>query len=295
MADGGTGAARFDSVLAAEIADRYERLGTIKANLDSLTTLWLAFLGGASVGLGAIAMTAVIARTAALPYGVTVLLGGLAFCLGMMLPATAEVELFASNNLVVMAFVNGKVALARLLSRWAVVYAGNLAGAASTAIVFFWSIHARHASAALAAHALDIANHKCGLGFWQAVALGIMGNALVCLAVWLCCATRSPADRILSLLFPITAFAAAGFEHAIASMYFIPIGLLSKWLDPAFIARLGEAGSKVNVANLTLVNFLVNNLIPVTIGNIIGGAGMVGAVYWLIYLRPKQAEETVKR
>jgi formate/nitrite transporter len=144
---------------------------------------------------------------------------------------------------------------------------------------------------AIGLNALNIANHKVELGFVQAIFLGILCNALVCLAVWLCLGARSSTDKILAIIFPITAFVAAGFEHSVANMYFIPMGLAIKASATAeFWTQIGKTAA--DYSNLTWGNFLVANLLPVTIGNIIGGAVMVGLVYWFIYLRPSWTGQT---
>ncbi len=144
----------------------------------------------------------------------------------------------------------------------------------------FWSKQYTFGGGGIGASALDIAHGKIDLGFFQAIALGILCNALVCLAVWLTFSARSTMDKIASIVFPITAFVAAGFEHSVANMYFIPIGLFIKSFDPAFAASTGVA-----VDNLTWTSFLINNLVPVTIGNIIGGSVFVAAIYWSVFLR----------
>jgi len=137
---------------------------------------------------------------------------------------------------------------------------------------------------AIGLNVLNIADTKCGLTFIQAIALGILCNALVCLAVWLCYSARTTTDKILAIIPPISAFVAAGFEHSIANMYFIPIGLFVKYSgDTKFFEAIGKTAEAFK--NLTWSNFFVKNLLPVTIGNIIGGAIMVGLVYWFIYLR----------
>jgi formate transporter len=146
---------------------------------------------------------------------------------------------------------------------------------------------------AVGANALGIASAKCSLGFFQAIALGIMCNALVCLAVWLCASARSTTDKILAIVFPITAFVAAGFEHSVANMYFIPMGLLIKdFAGVEFWEAAGKAAT--DYSSLTWGAFFVKNLLPVTIGNIIGGVGFVGLVYWYIYLRPQKVVEIPK-
>jgi formate/nitrite transporter len=149
----------------------------------------------------------------------------------------------------------------------------------------FFSRQYEFGNGAVGITAVNIANTKSGLDFMQALILGIFCNALVCLAVWLCFSARTTTDKILSIIPPIAAFVAAGFEHSVANMYFIPVGLFIS-SDQAWMASLGERAP--NVANLTWYNFFVGNLVPVTIGNIIGGAVMVGLVYWFIYLRPKR-------
>jgi len=139
----------------------------------------------------------------------------------------------------------------------------------------------------LGANALGIANAKCNLEFIQAIALGIMCNALVCLAVWLCLSARSTTDKILAIIFPITAFVAAGFEHSVANMYFIPVGLfIKRFAGSDFWAAIGKTAA--DYGNLTWGAFFLKNLLPVTIGNIIGGAGFVGLAYWFIYLQPQR-------
>jgi formate/nitrite transporter len=286
---------RLDAFLPAEMAERAEGVGVRKANMDILAMFALSVLAGAFIACGAIFATTawaggptVTVNNATVPvltYGVWRLLGGLVFCLGLILVVVAGAELFTGNNLIVMAWVNGKVSIGKLLLNWVVVYTGNFIGSIVTAGIMFFSKQYTLGSGALGITALSVANSKCGLGFIQAVALGIMCNALVCLAVWLCFSARSTTDKILSIIFPITAFVAAGFEHSIANMYFIPIGLFVK-TDAAFLTKIGKTAA--DYATLTWGNFFLVNLLPVTIGNIIGGAGMVGLVYWFVYLRPKK-------
>jgi formate transporter len=284
MADAPVPTIKLDAFPPAEMAERAENVGVTKAKLDFWTMLGLAVLAGAFIALGAIFMTTVTTGAAALPYGVGRLLGGLVFCVGLILVVVAGAELFTGNNLIVMAFMDGKVSLAKLLRNWGVVYLGNFIGSVATAAIMFLSLQYKGNGGNIGLNAVTIANSKCGLQFVQALALGIMCNALVCLAVWLCFSARTTTDKILAIVFPITAFVAAGFEHSVANMYFIPMGLFINWWDSAFITAM-----KAPVTNLTIANFFFNNLIPVTIGNIIGGAGMVGLVYWFLYLRPKQA------
>ena len=167
---------------------------------------------------------------------------------------------------------------------------GNFAGALATVLIMFFSRQYTFNSGAIGLQALNVANTKSGLDFVQAIALGIMCNALVCMAVWLTFSARSTTDRIMAIIPPIAAFVAAGFEHSVANMYFIPMGLAIKYGDPAFYAQAVVKAGK-DFASLDVTNMFINNLIPVTIGNIIGGAVMVGVVYWFIYLRQNRAPQ----
>ena len=170
-----------------------------------------------------------------------------------------------------------------LLRNWGIVYLGNFVGSIGTVILMFFTKQYTFGANSIGIAALKTGVAKVEFSFLQAVALGILCNALVCLAVWLTFSARSTIDKIAAIIFPITAFVAAGFEHSVANMYFIPYALFIKYFDPAYIAA---AGDKVaNLDKLTWEAFVVNNLIPVTIGNIIGGAVLVAAVYWAIFLR----------
>lgn len=272
---------RIDALLPAEMAKRAEYIGVSKAEAPFLKVFFLALLAGAFIAMGAIFATTVSAGTAGvLPFGVARLLTGLVFCLGLILVIVGGAELFTGNNLIVMAWAGRKVTTAQLLRNWIIVYIGNFVGSLGTAVILFWSKQYMFGGGAVGVAALNIANAKSSLGFGQAVALGILCNALVCLAVWLTFSARSTMDKIAAIIFPITAFVAAGFEHSIANMYFIPIGLFIKALDPAFTTSTG-----LDLANLTWSNFFINNLIPVTIGNVIGGTVFVAAIYWLVFLR----------
>lgn len=276
----------FDALLPPAMAGKAEDVGVAKANLAFPTMFFLSVLAGAFIAMGAIFATTVTAGAGGvLSYGVTRLLGGLVFCLGLILVVVAGAELFTGNNLIVMAWASGKVTTSKMMRNWAIVYAGNFVGSIATVYLMFLSKQYTFGGGAVGVNALATANAKSGLEFGQAVVLGILCNALVCLAVWLCLSARTTLDKIAAIIFPITAFVAAGFEHSIANMYFIPMGLLIKGgADAAFWETAGVTASQY--ANLTWGNFLVNNLIPVTIGNIIGGAVMVGLVYWYIYQRP---------
>lgn len=274
---------RIDALLPAEMATRAAYIGVRKAEAPALTMFTLSVLAGAFIALGAVFATNTAAGTSTLPFGVAKLLTGLVFCLGLILVIVGGAELFTGNNLIVMAWASGKVSTGALLRNWVIVYAGNFVGSIGTAILVLWSKQYTFGGGAVGETALKIASGKAGLDFFQAIALGVLCNALVCLAVWLTFSARSTIDKIAAIIFPITAFVAAGFEHSIANMYFIPYGLLIKAFDPAFVAEKG-----LDLSNLTWENFLINNLLPVTIGNIIGGAVLVAAIYWSVFLRNKE-------
>jgi len=287
---------RIDALLPGEMATRAEYLGVRKAEMPALTMFTLAILAGAFISLGAIFATTISAGgmsiaaadgTAAfstgLPYGVTRLLTGLVFCLGLILVVVGGAELFTGNNMIVMAWASKKVSTYALLRNWGIVYAGNFVGAVGTAVLMLWSKQYTFGANSVGVAALKIAVGKTSLEFWQALALGILCNALVCMAVWLTYSARSTMDKIVAIIFPITAFVAAGFEHSIANMYFVPYALFIQMFDPEFTASVAD---KVpGLEKLTWSGFFVNNLIPVTIGNIIGGAVLVAAVYWSVFLR----------
>jgi formate transporter len=284
----------FDALLPPQMASRAEAIGIRKAQTDFWTMLALAVLAGAFIAAGAVYSTTVLAGAAALPYGVGRLLAGIVFCLGLILVIVAGAELFTGNNLIVMAWAGGKVKTSLLVRNWAIVYAGNFIGAILTALIMLGTQQYMFGKGSVGLAALNTALAKVSLNPIQAVFLGIMCNALVCMAVWLCYSARSTIDKILAIIFPISAFVAAGFEHSIANMYFIPMGLLIKQFAPASfwaadtLAKATPAVTVAAYAKLTWVSFLVNNLIPVTIGNIVGGAGLVGLVYWFAYLRTRR-------
>jgi formate/nitrite transporter len=275
---------RIDALLPAEMARRAEYIGVRKAESPTLTMFSLAILAGGFIALGAIFATTVAAGTSGTwPFGVTKLLIGLVFCLGLILVIVGGAELFTGNNLIVMAWASGKVSTRSLLRNWLIVYVGNFVGSFGMAILVYLSRQYTFGGGAVGTTALSIADGKVNLGFGDAITLGILCNVLVCLAVWLTFSARSTVDKIAAILFPITAFVAAGFEHSVANMYFIPIGLLIKIFDPGF-----TSGTGLSLTNLTWSRFLVSNLLPVTIGNIIGGSVLVAAIYWSIFLRNQE-------
>lgn len=273
----------LDALLPADIAKRAEAVGARKCQLAFWPLLTLAILAGAFIALGAIFSTTVSAGTAGtLPFGVARLLVGFVFCLGLILVVIGGAELFTGNTLISMAWASGTVSTPALLRNWVIVYLGNLLGALGTAVLVYYSAQYTFGGGVVGLTMLEIARAKTALSLGPALSLGILCNALVCLAVWLSLGAHTTTDKILAILFPISAFVAAGFEHSIANMYFIPIGLLVK-TDAAFLTLIGKGAT--DYTSLTWTNFVFVNLLPVTLGNIIGGVGLVGLVYWFIYLR----------
>ncbi len=278
----------FDELLPAEMAAKAQSIGIKKAKLDFLSTFALGILAGAFIALGCIFFTVSQTGAAAMPWGVSRVIGGLAFSLGLILVIVGGAELFTGNNLIVMAWASRKLSTWRVLRNWGIVYIGNLVGAVATALVLFWGMHYNFDKGLVGITALNIGLAKVDLGFFQAIILGIMCNALVCLAVWLTYSARTVIGRIAAIIFPIAAFVAAGFEHCVANMFFIPYAILVKFGAPdTFWTTTGASASTYD--HLSWGPFIVNNLIPVTIGNIIGGVVFVALVYWVVYLRKKTA------
>jgi formate/nitrite transporter len=269
---------RLEALLPPAMARRAEEAGARKIATAPASLFALAVLAGAFIALGGVFATTALAGAGSGAWGPTRMLGGLGFSLGLILVVVGGAELFTGDNLVVMAWASRRVTTRALLRGWAIVYAGNFVGAAATALLVFLSGAYRFGDGAWGATALAIAIAKMRLGFGQAVALGVLCNALVCLAVWMTYSARSTTDRVLVVVPPVAAFVAAGFEHSIANMYFVPLALLIRDFDPAF-----EPGLRVEW--LGWGSFVAWNLVPVTVGNLIGGTVLVAAVYWFVYLR----------
>ena len=290
-------AVTIDTIVPSEMARRAEQTGVRRASMDVLSIFVLSLLAGAFISFGAIFATTVTAgsitigpagdgaaMTAALPYGITRLLTGLVFSVGLIMVVVGGAELFTGNTLLIMAWASRKVTTRAVLLNWVVAFTGNCIGTIGTAALVFLSTQYTFGNGAVGLVALNTANSKAALAFVPALTLGILCNALVCVAVWMCFSARTTIDRVVTVVPPIAAFAAAGFEHSIANAYFLPIGLFIKSGAPdSFWASIGKTAA--DFPALTWSNFLIGNMLPVTIGNIIGGSLMVGAVYWFVYLR----------
>ena len=255
----------FDAYTPAKMAELVESIGVKKAALPTVPMLMLGLLAGVFIAFGAMLFTLVMTDHD-MGLGPARLLGGLAFSLGLILVVVGGAELFTGNNLIVMAWADRKVSTIKLLRNWGLVYIANFCGAVGAAALVYWSGTLSFGNGAISATALDIAIAKINIDPLQAFIRGVLCNILVCLAVWLCFAAHHVAGKILAIIFPISAFVALGFEHSVANMYFIPLGML---------ISNGSIG----------VMELLGNLIPVTLGNIVGGGFFVALVYWAIYLR----------
>lgn len=274
----------LDALLPEAIARKAEDLGVKKAHTDTATLLALAVLAGAFIALGGLFATVAMSGGGAMPYGVTRLLGGLVFSLGLVLVVVGGAQLFTGDALMVMAWASRRLTTREMLRVWVLVWLGNFAGALGTAVLVFLSGQYALGHGVVGAQALYFATAKSGLPVGQAFFLGILCNVLVCLAVWLALGARSVTDKIAAIVLPVTAFVAAGFEHCVANMYFVPLGLLiERWAPESFRAELPQGVPPIDAAH-----FLVN-LGAVTLGNWVGGALLVGAMYWFIYLRPARA------
>jgi len=261
----------MDAYTPAQIAVLVERGGVAKVGLAPAQTATLGVLAGAFIAFGAMFYTLTVTGSD-LGFGPSRLLGGVAFSLGLILVLVGGAELFTGNNLIVMAWAERKVTSWQLLRNWILVYLANFVGALGAAALFYLAGALDLSGGAVGQTAARIAESKLSLDFSTAFFRGILCNTLVCLAVWLSFAARSVAGKILAIIFPISAFAALGFEHSVANMYLIPIGMLAN-------------GGGIDLAAL------LRNLLPVTLGNIVGGSGLVALTYWLVYLRNPPTED----
>ena len=272
-----------DALLPPEAALACETAGAAKAGRDPLALIILGLLAGAFIALGANFMTVVLTGTAELPWGVARLLAGLVFSLGLILVIAGGAELFTGDSLMIVACASRRITLSALLRAWSLVYVGNIAGAVATAGLMYLAGQHGFAGGAVGKTALDVASAKAALPTVQLFFLAVLCNVLVCLAVWMSFGARSTTDKILVIVPPITAFVAAGFEHSIANIYFLPYGLMIKaWATPEYWAAIGQDATAYSELN---ARSALHNIVVATIGNLVGGSLMVGAVYWFVYLR----------
>ncbi|MBM3708209.1 MAG: formate/nitrite transporter family protein [Actinobacteria bacterium] len=274
----------FDDYSPSDMEKRVEQASKRKAGLSWFSLLMLSVMAGSFIALGSEFFTLAVFDST-LSVGFTRLIGGFCFSLGLILVIVAGAELFTGNNLVIIGFASGIVNYKQVLKNWVFSYIGNFVGSISVVYLMFLTNLWKMKNFELGAKIVQIASDKTNLTFIEGLSRGILCNALVCLAVWLCFSARSVISKIGAIIFPITAFVASGFEHSIANMYFIPMGMLIR-NDPGVIEVLTKNFPNQNLSNLNAMG-LFGNLFSVTLGNIIGGAIMVGVVYWLIIVLPE--------
>ncbi|EJK2116524.1 formate transporter FocA [Vibrio navarrensis] len=275
---------QFDSLLPPQAAERAAEIGEGKATKDPVKSFLLAISAGIHIGIAFVFYTTVTTGAGDLPWGMTRLVGGLAFSLGLILVVVTGGELFTSSVLTLVARASGKISWRVLFKNWMVVYVGNLVGAILLVACMLTTKQYMFDHGQVGLNAMAISQHKLHHGFFQAVALGIMCNVLVCIAVWMTFSGRTLTDKITVMILPVAMFVSAGFEHCIANMFQVPMAVGIKLFAPAEFWQITGANI-ADYADLTMSNFLINNLLPVTLGNIIGGGVFVGMLYWLIYLR----------
>jgi formate/nitrite transporter len=266
-----------------------EAAGVAKAGRDALTLFILGLLAGAFIAFGAMFMTAVLTGTADLPWGIARLLAGLVFSLGLILVIVGGAELFTGDSLMIVAYASRRITFAALLRAWLLVYLGNIVGALGTAALMLLAGQHGFASGGVGKTALAIASAKASLPTVQLFFLAVLCNVLVCLAVWMSFGARSTTDKVMVIVPPITAFVAAGFEHSIANLYLLPYGLAIKaWAGSDFWALIGQSAAAYPALTAGAV---LHNIVIATLGNLVGGSILVGAVYWFVYLRKRTQPE----
>ena len=259
-----------------------QTIGVAKATSPWLTVFVLGILAGSYIAFGGLLSTTVTFDAAAKwGIGFTKILGGAAFSVGLMLVVIAGAELFTGNNLMISSVMIKQITFSTMVKRWGIVFLANFIGSMIIVLVFYFSGLWKTGDGALGVAAVKVAYNKVALSFGEALWRGIGCNWLVCLAVWMALAARQVIGKIFAIFFPIMAFVAIGFEHSVANMYFIPTGILL--MNGAGFSSV--PGVDPNL--LGWINFLWRNLLPVTLGNIIGGGFFVGMSYWGAYLRPK--------
>ena len=281
----------FDDYASADIAKKVEAAGIKKANLPFLSVTLLSILAGSFIAIGGMLLT-LVTFNSTLPLGLTRLIGGIVFCTGLILVVIAGAELFTGNNLIVMGVASKIVRFGQLLKNWIIVYIGNFIGSLAVVLLMYYTNIWKMGSFGYAAKAVIIAADKVNLTFAEGLTRGILCNALVCLAIWMCFGARQIISKIAAIIFPITAFVALGFEHSVANMYLIPMGIILK-NNPSVIEAVIKMSPDLNLSHLTIYG-MFGNLLSVTIGNIIGGAIMVGLIYWIIIVLPQKRNKKIK-
>ena len=269
----------------AQMANAAEDAAFGKVTSPAMKSFMLGLTGGAWIAFAFVFYVTTQVGAEALPYGVAKLMGGFVFCTGLVLVVLTGSELFTSSTLTLMARASGRISWLQLLRNWLVVYVANFIGAVSVAALIYFGGVWTNADGGWGAALLGAASGKLGHTFLEAFCLGILCNLMVCAAVWMAYSGRTTTDKILAVIFPVSLFVAAGFEHSVANMFLIPLAIVVKNTAGAeFWAATGlDPGA---FGNLAWDQFFLANLVPVTLGNIVGGGLMIGLFYWFIYRRP---------
>ncbi|WP_440874641.1 formate transporter FocA [Thalassotalea sp. PLHSN55] len=267
-----------------KMAEKALQFGQARISRSLISTFCLAITAGVFIGIAFIFYIVVTTGAQTLPYGMVKLIGGLVFSIGLILVAVCGGELFTSSILSIVAKANNSINMRQMLTNWTVVYLGNFVGALILVSLMLTAKHYFQANGEVGLNYLYVAKAKLQYDFMQAVALGIMCNLLVCLAVWMTYSAQSATDKVLVIILPVSMFVASGFEHCIANMFLIPLAIVIKNNAPVEFWQATGANAN-DFYQLTWSNFFTNNLLPVTIGNIIGGAILVGLTYWFIHLK----------
>ncbi|MDF7630045.1 formate transporter FocA [Erwiniaceae bacterium L1_55_4] len=274
----------FNALLPAAMAKVAEDAGVYKATKHPLTTFFLAITAGVFISIAFVFYITATTGSGAMPYGIAKLIGGICFSLGLMLVVVCGADLFTSTVLIVVAKASGRITWVQLGRHWLNVYIGNLFGALFFVALIWLAGEHMVANGAWGLNVLQTADHKMHHTFIEAVSLGTLANLMVCLAVWMSYSGRSLFDKMFAMILPVGMFVASGFEHSIANMFLIPMAIVIRdFASPEFWQLAGSSAAQF--PSLSVGDFIVNNLIPVTIGNIIGGGLLVGLTYWVIYLR----------
>lgn len=275
----------FDAFPPHVMAQKAVDVAVGKVNKDPVSLFLSAMTAGVFIGIAFIFYTVVTTGNGDIGWGANKFIGALAFSLGLMLVVILGADLFTSTVLTIVARADKKVTWGQMIKHWIIVYVGNFAGALCLVFVMQLAKHYQDDGGLLGLNYMHIAQHKLHHTFIQAVALGAMCNLLVCLGVWMTYAARSVTDKLLAVVLPVAMFVASGFEHSVANMFQISMAIMTRTLAGPEFWQTAQADI-ADYADLTWSNFFLHNLIPVTIGNIIGGAVFVGLAYWFIYLRP---------
>ena len=276
----------IDAYSPQKIAARIDAVTAVKAKDSAANTFWLGVNAGAFIALGAQFATLVICDSG-LHAGLTAVVGAICFCLGLILVVVGGAELFTGNCMIFIGYMEKRITTRRICDHWTISLIGNLVGSLLVVFFVYKANQFEFYDYMVGAKALLIANKKVNLTFPAAFSKAVLCNAMVCMAVWVCFSARNVADKIMTLVFPIAGFVASGFEHLVANMYFIPMGIFLKGNPEVVAAAERMAGKTLDFSNLTWKGFIVINQFPVFFGNVFGGVVLAGAAFWFIYLRPK--------